>query len=84
MSEPTYTELEQTARLLFASYVRTIAAIQDDWSEDAPEDATHRVLSALFSTLAHDAPTVPDLDMVDVVRQLRQMSLVSDDQTASS
>jgi hypothetical protein len=84
MSKPTYTELEQTARLLFASYVRTIAAIQGDWSEGMIEDTAHRAMSGLFSTLKRDAPTVPDLSIDDVVDQLRYMGLVSDDQTASS
>jgi hypothetical protein len=85
MSKPTYTELDQTVRLLFTSYIRTVATVQADWfgSSDA-ETSVQRACTGVFSTLERDATDLPDLSVSDLVDQLRHMGLVSDDQTTST
>jgi hypothetical protein len=85
MNKPTYTELDQAVRLLFSSYIRTVVAIQAEWSGSTDVEAeAERACTGLFSTLERDAAELPDLSIDDVVDQLRHMGLVSDDQTTST
>jgi hypothetical protein len=85
MSKPTYAELDQAVRLLFSSYIRTVVAIQAEWSGSIDIEAeAQRACAGLFSTLERDAADLPDLSIDGLVDQLRNMGLVSDDQTTGT
>jgi hypothetical protein len=85
MSKPTYTELEQAVRLLFTSYVRTVAAVQAEWASNKnSEDASERACKGLFSTLERDADGAPDYSVCELIDHLRHMGVVRDDQTTST